>query len=329
MSGVAQAVREDFLDEDPEIPGQKFALLSFISPENVLQRKDQFLFQKFLTDYEVEYKVKGLEQFLGSTVLDLNRAIDAAADAIDRAGDGEAAETIRKKRVAVDAVMDQYQTFIKKNKKEVTRTSIEEAYKDFLFRRQTKLEEEFHAANDFQTTIRGLKVRGVYSTTQEASVRAKKLMRTDPVHNILVGEIGKWLPWDPSPNAIQDQEYAEEQLNSLMQNYKKNEEDVDNFYRENKLKRPSKQVFGSAEGVSIEEARGLDNGVTDAAVDRSGERKPEGERKAVIVEPIDNIESANSIIGPGAVPAEQKAMFDVVGDLALQRKMDAATKKKD
>ena len=328
MSGAAQAVREDFLDEDPEIPGQKVVLLSFISPENVLHRKDQFLFQKFLVDYEVEYKVKNLEQFLGSTVLDLNRAIDQAADAIDRAGDNEAAETIRKKRIAVDAVMDQYQTFIKKNKKEVTRTSIEEAYKDFLFRNQTKLEEEFHAANDFQTTIRGLKVRGVYSSTQEASVRAKKLMRTDPVHNILVGEIGKWLPWDPSPNAIQDQEYAEEQLNNLMQNYKKNEESVDNFYRENKLKRPSKQVFGAAGGMTMEEARGLDNGVTDAAVEKAGERQPEG-AKAVTVEAVDTSGSANSIIAPGAVPAEQKAMFDAIGDLALERKMAAAAKKED
>lgn len=316
MSGVAQAVREDFLDEDPEVPGQKFVLLSFISPENVLQRKDQFLFQKFITDYEVEYKVKGLEQFLGSTVLALNRSLDQAADAADERGDSEAAEAIRKQRIGVDGVMDQYQTFIKKNKKEVTSTTIEEAYKDFLFRNQTKLEEEFHAANDFQTTIRGLKVRGVYSTTQEASVRAKKLMRTDPVHNILVGEIGKWLPWDPSPNAIQEQEYAEEKLNQLMQNYKKNEETVDNFYRENKLKRPNKQVFGSAGGMSMEEARG----VTDATVERSGEQK------AVTVEPIPD---TNSVISPGSVPSEQKAMFDAVGDLALQRKMEAASAKKD
>jgi hypothetical protein len=325
---AAQAVREDFLDEDPEIPGQKFVLLSFISPENVLQRKDQFLFQKFLVDYEVEYKVKGLEQFLGSTVLQLNRSIDAAADAAETAGNADGAAKIRSGRIPVDNIMDQYQTFIKKNKKEVTRTTIEEAYKDFLFRHQVKLEEEFHAANDFQTTIRGLKVRGVYSSTQEASVRAKKLMRTDPVHNILVGEIGKWLPWDPSPNAIQDQEYAEEQLNTLMQSYKKNEESVDNFYRENKLKRPSKQVFGAANGMTMEEARGLDNGVTGEAVARAGERKPEGE-KAVTVEPIDNSSSANSIIAPGSVPSEQKAMFDVVGDLAFQRKMEKAAKKED
>jgi hypothetical protein len=32
-------VKEDFLDEDNEIPGQRFCLLSFLSPEKVLEKK--------------------------------------------------------------------------------------------------------------------------------------------------------------------------------------------------------------------------------------------------------------------------------------------------
>lgn len=295
MSGP-EAVREDFLEEDPEIPGQKFVLLSFISPEAVLQQKDKFMFQKFLEDYEIEMKVKTLEQFLGSMVLQINRKLDACADAADVKGDTEAADAIRKERVPVDSIIDQYQGFIKKNKKEVNSTSIEEAYKDFVFRRGKQLEDDYHAANGFQTTVRGLKVRGVCGSTAEASVRAKKLVRSDPIHNILVGEVGKWLPWDPSPNAIQDQEYAEDQLNQLMQSYKKNEESVDNFYKENNLKRPSKTVFGSA----------ADNGATDEAVAKAGEK------------------AENSLLGAG-----EKAMFEAVGDLALERKMEAAAAKKD
>lgn len=318
----AKGVREDFLDEDPEISGQKVVLLSFISPENVLEQKDKFFFQKFLVDYEVEHKVKSLEQFLGSTVLQINRALDKCADA---AGDSEAATAIRANRIPTDGIMDQYQQFIRKNKKEITATTIQEAYKDFLFRHQAKLEEEFHEKNNFQTTIRGLKVRGVYATPAEATVRAKKLQRTDPVHNILLGEVGKWLPWDPSPNAIQEQEYAEEKLNELMKSYKKNEESVDAFYRENKLKRPSKQVFGSAAGESISGAK-LDDGVTEEAVGRAGER--------TVFNSAEQSESQratenNIIAPPTALPADQKAMFDAVGDLALERKMAAAAKKDD
>lgn len=299
MSESAAAVREDFLEEDPEIPGQKFVLLSFISPETVLQQKDKFMFQKFLEDYEIELKVKTLEQFLGTMVLQINRKLDACADAADAKGDADAATAIRAERVPVDSIIDQYQGFIKKNKKEVNQTYIEEAYKDFVFRRGKQFEDDFHASQGFQTTVRGMKVRGVCSSTAEASARAKKLVRSDPIHNILVGEVGKWLPWDPSPNAIQDQEYAEDQLNQLMQSYKKNEESVDNFYKENNLKRPSKTVFGSA---------ATDNGATEEAVAKAGE---------------------NSILAPTSLGADEKAMFEAVGDLALERKMQAAAAKKD
>ena len=43
MSGTND-VKEDFLDEDNEIPGQRYVLLSFLSPEKVLARKDLFFF---------------------------------------------------------------------------------------------------------------------------------------------------------------------------------------------------------------------------------------------------------------------------------------------
>ena len=245
MSRAVQPTREDFLDEDPEIASQKYVLLSFISPEKILQTKDKFFFERFIKDYEIQYKLKTLEQFLGSTVLQFNRKLDEASDNLLKGGaDSALIDSIRAERIQVDGVMEQFQEFVRKNKKEIGRVSIDEDYKDFLFRHEAKLDEEFFEKNGSQTTMRGLKVRGVYATTKEAEVRAKKLVRSDPIHNILVGEVGKWLPWDPSPNAIQEQEYAEEQLNSLMKSYKQNEENVDNFYKEKGVKRNKQQIQG-------------------------------------------------------------------------------------
>ena len=40
--------KEDFLEEDPEIRSQKFVLLSFLSPESVLDSKDKFFFGEFV-----------------------------------------------------------------------------------------------------------------------------------------------------------------------------------------------------------------------------------------------------------------------------------------
>jgi len=41
--------------------------------------------------------------------------------------------------------------------------------------------------------------------------------------------VGKWLPWDPKPHQVQEQEYAEDQLNTLMKRYKDNEDAKDKF----------------------------------------------------------------------------------------------------
>ena len=79
--------------------------------------------------------------------------------------------------------------------------------------------------------MRGLKLRGNYSTQEEAAARAKKLQRNDPVHNIFLVAVGKWMAWDPSPNDVAEQEYAEDQLNTLMKSYKENEEARDEFYK--------------------------------------------------------------------------------------------------
>jgi hypothetical protein len=240
---MSKEVVEDFLNEDAEVPGQKFCLLSFLSPENVLANKDMFFIENFLKDYEIQWKTKYMEKYVADHVNKFNAKLDEKAAAFDKAGNEEAAELCRTSRLMVAPFLDDYQAMLQKNKKEITTTKLQEDYKDFLFKHQTDLEDKFHAKNDFRTTVRGLKVRGVAPSYPEAAARAKKLQKQDPIHNIFVGEIGKWLPWDPSPNAIQEQEYAEEQLNQLMKRNKENDDNVDNFYRERNLPRPDKKVI--------------------------------------------------------------------------------------
>ena len=111
---------------------------------------------------------------------------------------------------------------------------IEEKYDDFIFSNQEKIEKEFYEKNDFQTTVRGLKVRGVFDTRREAEVRAKVLQQQDPNFHVFVGDVGKWLPWDPSADDVEDQQYAESHLNKLVQKYEENKKKRDTFYQQNK-----------------------------------------------------------------------------------------------
>lgn len=225
--------REEFLSADREIPGQRFCLLSFLSPEEVLARKEQYFFERFIQFYEIQVRTKTLEAFMAKQVNEFNAKLDAEAARLDAADQGAAAEICRASRARVDEVLTNYQEYVKKNQKEITTTKIKEAYDDFLFAQGEKLEDEFYAKNNFRTSVRGLKVRGTYGSYEEAAARAKKLQGVDPLFNIYVAEVGKWLPWDPKPSQVQDQEYAEDQLNTLMKAYKQNEEAREQFYAKN------------------------------------------------------------------------------------------------
>lgn len=75
--------------------------------------------------------------------------------------------------------------------------------------------------------ILGIKIRGVYEEYQEATDRASQLQKIDKYHNIFVGEIGKWLPFDVDTTNMgaEDQVYREKSLNKYMKSYKESLQD--------------------------------------------------------------------------------------------------------
>lgn len=82
-------------------------------------------------------------------------------------------------------------------------------------------------------SVRGLKIRGVFATREEAEKHAKTLSESDIFH-VFVGEVGKWLPWDPNPNDAEDQVYQEEELQKLMYSYKQNQEKAKKMQQQRK-----------------------------------------------------------------------------------------------
>jgi hypothetical protein len=150
--------------------------------------------------------------------------------------------------------------YVKEKQSELKETKIKELYDDFLFTNKEKLEETFYIQNEFRTSVRGLKIRGVYASNEEAVARSKKLQRNDTLHNIFVGEVGKWLPWDPAPSEVADQEYAEEKLNTLMKKYKENEDAREQYEREKRsnMQGSSKPRMGPKESVNTIEGASTD-----------------------------------------------------------------------
>lgn len=254
-------VEEDFLTEDPEISSQKVVLLSFLSPEKVLAQKDVFMFGKFLHDYNLQWKTSKLEVWMAEQLQVVNTRLETIAGNLDKLDLSGAAVDVRKNLLRVDRFVEEFQQHVRKNTVEVSQSELKKDYEDFVFKNGQSLEEEFFKMNDFHTTIRGIKVRGVFPSEAEATIKAKRLQKSDPNLNIYMGYVGKWMAWEPDPNLVKDQEYANEELNTLMKKYRENEEARDSFYTEQKNRK-----VASVKSRSVEEASDV-AGVTSATPD--------------------------------------------------------------
>jgi hypothetical protein len=188
----------DLLDEDKPIAGQQYACFSFISPENILKQKEIFLFNQFVKKWDFNKSMEKFIQFLNFISYKYN--------------------------LSFETITDDFTEFVKDEKPNLTKlNNIEDDYKTFLERNEEELNKQFDKENNFQTSIRGMKLRGCFPSKEEAETRAKLLREINSQHNIYIGPVGLWIPWDPNPDKIEDNIYMEEELNQLMFEKRKNE----------------------------------------------------------------------------------------------------------
>jgi hypothetical protein len=187
----------DLLEEDKPIAGQKFACVSFVSPENILKQKEIFFFEEFLKKCDLNKSMEKFVQFLNFVSFKYN--------------------------ISFDDLTTDFKEFVKEEKETLTKTSMKDEYKTFLDNNEEELEKTFGINNQFQTSTRGLKIRGVYPSLEEAELRCKMLREIDPNHDVYVGPVGLWMPWEPEAYKTGRVEYMEDELNQLMHEKTKNE----------------------------------------------------------------------------------------------------------
>ena len=196
----------DLLDQDSPIAGQKFACISFISPENILKEKKEFMYEEFLNFYDFDTSMKKFQQFLN--FLSFKYHLD------------------------FDKMNDDFKEFIKTEKDALLQTNISDDYKTFVEMHEERLTKEFNEKYNFQTNTRGIKVRGCFDTQQEAEMKCKKLREIDPHHDIYVGPVGTWMPWEPDAYKTGKVEHLEKELNDLMGKKQDNEREAKEHFDE-------------------------------------------------------------------------------------------------
>ena len=184
----------DLLDEDKPIAEQKYVCLSFISPENIIKQKELFFFENFTKQYHFNKTAELLTQY--SNYISFKYGINS------------------------DEMMEELKEF---SETEKMRHSVEDDYKNFMDKNEQELELSFSKEHQFQTSTRGVKVRGVFPSQEEAELRCRMLREVDPNHDIYVGPVGIWVPYHPDAYKTGRVEHLEKELNDLMHEKQKNE----------------------------------------------------------------------------------------------------------
>ncbi len=220
----------DYLDEDEPIRNQNFVCISFLNPEDVIKNKDTFYFSKFIEKFSTD-----MEQLFNNLT-----------------------EKFPDNKDIISSIKDNHNYVF--DKKE-----IDEQFKFFKNTNSDDIEKQFHMDNKFQTSVRGIKVRGVYDTVDQAKSRCEVLKKKDPYFHIYVAQVGCWLPYESQIAAnVDNQEYTETELNTLMKHYKENKENKDMVFdnrRTDAIK--SMQSIDSKEHTDIDTSTGVTD-VTEA-----------------------------------------------------------------
>lgn len=240
MSGLVPVSETDYLDQDPPLRGQNFVCLSFISPEDVIKKKEHFFFGNFIQHFSREMQ----ELFS-------NFAVRYPKDA----------DNLRMLKERYSYLFDS--------------TQIGGEYDFFVSEHGGSLQKLFDEENNFQTSVRGIKVRGVFDTIREAQIRAEVLKKLDGKFNVYVAEVGCWCPWSPNPDEIENQEFAEAHLNTMMKHYKENQMTKDAFYEERKRELQFMKVKKDIEADADPWMKNKDEETGDAGASTSGSTSEE------------------------------------------------------
>ena len=195
--GTSNPKYVDVLEVDKPIAGQLYGCFSFISPDKILKQKEMFFFEEFLKQWEMNKSMEKFHQFLNFVSF--------------------------KYKLQFEEVIKDFEQFVKEERELIVSSSVEDEYKTFLDKEEDNLEKRFNAKHDFQTCVRGFKCKGTWPSEEEAELRAKLSREVDPNHDIFVGPVGQWLPWDPDAYKTGRVEHMEEELNQLVHEKQKNQ----------------------------------------------------------------------------------------------------------
>lgn len=191
INGMENPEYKDVLAVDPKIEDQEWTVVSFIDPDDgIMENKNIYYFYDFIKAWEYEKTITRFVEFMGFLS--------------------------QKHRLKLDIMMEDFKEFAQDQKHIISKSSLLDDYKNHIDAHGERLQKEFDEANNFQTNVRGFKVRGNFADKKHAEARACLMREFEEAHDVHVMPVGVWAPFHADAYRTKQVEYLEEELNQLM-----------------------------------------------------------------------------------------------------------------
>jgi len=212
----------------------KWAVVKFISPENNIQKKYLYDLNRFLYN-DVNKQLVDMSNCIVSNINnDFSTRLQRKIDSLQHENQKELVDCLTeiKKELKLD---DEFHATSVLRQYRIDQQDLKDRFDTYCLENRLALERDFAREVTPQTSIRGFKVSGASEELAEARSRAKHVNQDiEPYIHSYVVPMGRWVPWDPNPDAIQDQEYMLDELNNLMGQYKENAEAKNEVFQKRK-----------------------------------------------------------------------------------------------
>ena len=227
----------DALIDDPKINGQEWCCMSFVSPENLIERRELFYVNCFLYE-EVNKTIGATAEHMAKEANNVVSSIfDGIIEKYSNSMDEKDKEMAEKlKNLQKENVIDESKFVNKCTRKfYMDQNDITDKYTVYSSNNYQRLLETYERKfNDTRCSVRGFKVRGSFKTFEEAKTQCEKLQKMERSVGIAIAPVGTWVPWDPSPDAVQDSEYMLPELNKMMNKYNEQNKNKEVMFEERK-----------------------------------------------------------------------------------------------
>jgi hypothetical protein len=202
--GTPNPMYIDWLKEDPPIEGQKWSIMSFVDPGDIIKQKHHFEFEEFLKRWEFDVCMKKFVSFLNFVSY--------------------------KYTIPFDSLSEDFTSFVKEETIELSKTKVVDEFSTFIENNHESLQKQFDKLQKFKTNVMGLMSRGNFPSEESAKEYIKELQLRDTDHNYSLVPVGVWAPFPPKDYQIKNVVYLEEELNQLMCEKTKNDKNAKNEF---------------------------------------------------------------------------------------------------